>query len=70
VYSQFKSHSFNSSVLVVPRVLEKIPLLLFAGDQDFICNYVGLESMIQALTWNGATGLGVSTTSFWRDNQL
>ena len=48
-----------SSVTVLPRVLEKIPVLLFAGDQDFICNYLGQESLIQALTWNGGTGLGV-----------
>lgn len=35
-------------------------MLLFAGDQDFICNYMGIESMMQAMTWNGGTGLGVS----------
>jgi carboxypeptidase D len=40
-------------------VLSKIPVLIFAGDQDLICNYIGLENMIKALTWNGVTGLGV-----------
>jgi len=40
-------------------------MLIFAGDQDLICNYVGLESMIQALTWNGATGLGEVETQTW-----
>ena len=29
------------------------------GDQDLICNYVGVESMIQAMHWNGEMGLGV-----------
>ena len=29
------------------------------GDQDLICNYIGIENMIKALTWNGQTGLGV-----------
>lgn len=48
-----------SSVTVLPRLLERIPVMLFAGDQDYICNYVGQESLIQALTWNGGTGLGV-----------
>ncbi len=37
--------------------------MLFAGDQDFICNYMGIESMIQSMTWNGDTGLGVSFSS-------
>jgi len=35
-------------------------ILFFAGDQDFVCNYMGIENMIKAMTWNGATGLGVS----------
>jgi carboxypeptidase D len=46
-------------VTVLPKVLEKIPVLIYAGDQDLICNYVGLEAMIKELSWNGATGLGV-----------
>jgi carboxypeptidase D len=50
-----------SSITVLPRLLERIPVLLFAGDQDFICNYLGQESLIQALTWNGGTGLEVRT---------
>lgn len=56
---EFKSIGSNSSITVLPKVLEKIPVLLFAGDQDFICNYMGLESMIQAMTWNHGTGFGV-----------
>jgi len=55
----------ESSVTVLPRILEKIPILLFAGDQDLICNYVGQESLIQSLTWNGGTGLGEVETQTW-----
>jgi len=43
----------------MPKILEKIPVLIFAGDQDLICNYVGLEASMQAMTWNGHTGFGV-----------
>jgi carboxypeptidase D len=56
------STTFNSSITIIPRVLERIPLLLFVGDQDFICNYIGVENMIQAMTWNGGTGLGVGSS--------
>ena len=59
VHRNFHEENSNSSVTVIPKVLAKIPMLIFAGDQDIICNYMGLESMIQAMTWNGATGLGV-----------
>ena len=37
--------------------------MIFAGDQDLICNYVGLENMMQSMTWNGETGLGVGLDS-------
>jgi carboxypeptidase D len=49
----------------MPKILEKIPIMLFAGDQDLICNYVGIEALISALTWNGGTGLGKVQTQSW-----
>jgi carboxypeptidase D len=61
VNNQLRQTAAPSSVTVLPRLLERIPVLLFAGDQDLICNYLGQESLIQSLTWNGGTGLGVST---------
>lgn len=60
VSSEFNGNAAPSGITLLPGILEKIPILLFAGDQDFICNYMGIESMIQAMTWGGATGLGVS----------
>lgn len=52
-----------SSITLLPSVIERIPVLLFAGDQDYICNYMGIEKMIDAMTWNGEKGLGVSLSS-------
>lgn len=59
VPGQLRQGKSPSSVTLLPRLLERIPVLLFAGDQDLICNYLGQESLIQSLTWNGDTGLGV-----------
>ena len=50
---------------LLPNILEKAPIMLFAGDQDLICNYVGIEALISALTWNGGTGLGKVQTRSW-----
>lgn len=52
-----------SAITLLPSVLEKIPVLLFAGDQDYICNYMGIENMIKSMTWNGEKGLGVGVFS-------
>ena len=57
----FHEKDLESSVSVpsLPRVLSKIPALIFVGYQDLICNYICIENMIKALRWNGQTGLGV-----------
>lgn len=58
--SELRNRESPSSITLLPKLLEKVPIMLYAGDQDFICNYVGMESLIGAMTWNGMQGLGVS----------
>ncbi|KAF7545495.1 hypothetical protein G7Z17_g9134 [Cylindrodendrum hubeiense] len=41
---------------VVPGVLEKIPVLIYAGDADFICNWLGNQAWTNALEWPGQKG--------------
>lgn len=38
--------------------------MLFSGDQDFICNYMGTEKLIKELKWSQSTGMGVSDLVF------
>ena len=49
-----------ASIGLFPSLLEKIPIMLFAGAEDLICNHVGIERLVERLEWNGAKGLGVS----------
>ncbi|KAF8728319.1 hypothetical protein AX14_006791 [Amanita brunnescens Koide BX004] len=65
IHSHFDEHKLNASITVLPKVLSKLPVLMFAGDQDLICNYVGLEAMMKSMTWNGGTGLGTVETQSW-----
>ncbi|EEP81202.1 carboxypeptidase Y [Uncinocarpus reesii 1704] len=37
----------------VPGLLEKIPVLIYAGDADYICNWVGNKMWADALEWPG-----------------
>ncbi|KLO08516.1 KEX1 protein [Schizopora paradoxa] len=62
---EITNRGVSSSVTLLPSLLEKIPIMLFAGDQDFICNYVGIENLISALSWNGQQGLGTVETKSW-----
>ncbi|CAM1505608.1 Fc.00g112450.m01.CDS01 [Cosmosporella sp. VM-42] len=39
---------------LVPKLLEKIPVLIYAGDADFICNWLGNQAWTNALEWPGS----------------
>lgn len=44
----------KSSDELLPEVLSQLPVLLFNGDKDIICNYIGAENFIADLKWNAA----------------
>lgn len=52
-------HSKSSDELLL-GVLEELPVVLFNGDKDIICNYIGAENFIRDLTWNGKKGFSDS----------
>ncbi|PHH83031.1 hypothetical protein CDD82_3833 [Ophiocordyceps australis] len=37
----------------VPGLLKKLPMLIYAGDADFICNWLGNRAWTDALEWEG-----------------
>jgi carboxypeptidase D len=62
--------SLNSkpSVDLLPSLLERLEVLLFAGDLDAMCNWLGVNKTIEALEWNGAIGMGNVTVHDWSVN--
>ena len=40
----------------IPKILKKIPILIYAGDADFICNWLGNQAWTEALEWPGKAG--------------
>ena len=61
--------AFNPKVkpakTLLPGLLEKMPILLFSGDKDLICNHIGTETLIENLKWNGAIGMEESPARDW-----
>jgi len=68
VGSVLRSRDSPSSITLMPKLAEKLRVLLFAGDQDVICNYVGQERLIEKLEWRGATGMQGAETKRWAVN--
>jgi carboxypeptidase D len=61
VSSQLYLQSSPASVHLIPGILEKgVKVMMFAGDEDLICNYKGIERLIDELVWNGEQGMMVS----------
>lgn len=56
VGAKFWTPSSVPSVVLLPQLLEKMPILLYNGDKDAMCPGIGIEKMIDKLQWNGATG--------------
>ncbi len=54
-------HDTPASINLIPGILESgVEVMLFAGDEDLICNYVGIERTIARMKWSGEQGLSVS----------
>jgi len=56
VSSALSGDSSKPSYTLFPDLLKKIKITLFAGDKDLICNHVGIEMMIDNMTWDGVKG--------------
>ncbi|KAL8283118.1 hypothetical protein RQP46_005896 [Phenoliferia psychrophenolica] len=65
VGSHFWTPNSVPSVMLLPQLLEKVPILLFAGENDLMCAGIGIERMIEKLEWNGAVGFGNATVQDW-----
>ncbi|KAJ9156341.1 Carboxypeptidase [Pleurostoma richardsiae] len=60
VGSNFRATKSKPSVQLLPDLLSQIPVLLFSGAEDLICNHLGTEQLISNLQWNGGKGFELS----------
>jgi carboxypeptidase C (cathepsin A) len=61
VYRNLFFNGDQPSAEILPQLIHAgVPMLLYNGDQDVICNYVGTERTLHGMTWQGATGFGKS----------
>jgi carboxypeptidase D len=56
VSGNFRARNSPPAIELLPNLLQHIPILLFSGDKDLICNHLGTEEMIHRMTWLNGTG--------------
>jgi carboxypeptidase D len=60
VSGAFNAAHSKPSVKLLPDLLAELPIILFSGDQDLICNHIGTEELINNMEWNGGQGFEIS----------
>ncbi|KAK3326435.1 Alpha/Beta hydrolase protein [Apodospora peruviana] len=60
VGSQFSAQKSKPSIDFLPDILKEIPVVLFSGAKDLICNHLGTEALISNMAWNGGRGFELS----------
>ena len=56
-------HSFQG--LISPILDEGIRVLIYAGDQDYICNWLGIQAWTNKLDWYGHDQFNAAATHKW-----
>ncbi|ANB12725.1 Kex1p [Sugiyamaella lignohabitans] len=63
------SHS-PPSIQIIPQLIDDgVNVMMFNGDQDFICNHLGNEMLIDSMTWGGRTGFDDSVDKSEAENE-
>ncbi|TWU72544.1 Cell death protease [Metarhizium rileyi] len=60
VHASLKNQNSTAAISLLPDILKEVPILLFSGAEDLICNHVGTEELISNLAWNGGRGFEVT----------
>ncbi|KAK7412973.1 hypothetical protein VNO78_04770 [Psophocarpus tetragonolobus] len=63
VYTAMEQDWMQNLDVGIPALLEDgIKLLVYAGEEDFICNWLGNSRWVQAIEWSGQKAFGTSPT--------
>lgn len=60
VHAAFNNRNSTAAIGLFPDILKEVPILLFSGAEDLICNHIGTEQLISNLDWNGGRGFEVT----------
>ncbi|KAL9052073.1 MAG: hypothetical protein Q9162_005644 [Coniocarpon cinnabarinum] len=64
VSDNFRARNSTPSIKFLPDILEAgVPIVLFSGDKDLICNHIGTEQLIHRLSWLNGTGFETEPSS-------
>ena len=60
VSGELRNKKSEPTIKMLPEILKEVPIVLFSGAKDFICNHIGTEELINNMEWNGGKGFELS----------
>lgn len=51
---------------VIDLLEKELPVLIYAGDKDFICNWLGNQAWTNRLEWSGSKGFSKAPVKTWK----
>jgi carboxypeptidase D len=60
VGAAFRAANSKAAIHFLPDILTQVPIVLFSGAEDLICNHLGTEALIGNMEWNGGKGFEIS----------
>ena len=71
VHLQFQMEKGKSVAPFVSEALDhNIPVLIYAGDLDYICNYLGVKSVALNLDWGHKAEFNAAEDQTWNENGI
>lgn len=55
----------DASSKLVPLLEDSVPVMIYAGDKDLICNHVGNRRWVDALEWSGQAAWAQAKDEDW-----
>lgn len=63
-----QDHMRNLEVVIPPLLEQGIQVLIYAGEDDFICNWLGNWRWVNAMVWSGQPSFNSSSQVSWQVN--
>lgn len=65
-----KQVSKSAAPLLSKTLQEEVPVLIYAGDLDYICNYLGVKAVALNLDWDHKAEFNAAEDQKWNDNGI
>lgn len=69
-YFQLFLTVLSSLQTLIPMLESGVRVLIYAGDVDFICNWIGNKAWTQTLTWSGKNRFNAESDKPWQYSDL